>query len=61
MKLPIKFILIIMLSHFLSYYIAGFIAQLVLGAKEFHSPSSTSLIYLKDPHVITHQFIIPFA
>jgi len=57
-KKMFKFVMIVMLSHTFSYYIAGIIAQLFLGASEFYPPSINAIIYLKDPHVSSLQLLI---
>jgi hypothetical protein len=46
----IKFSLIVIVAHILTYYFAGVIAQLALGAAEFYPPSPNAISYLKDPH-----------
>jgi hypothetical protein len=46
----IKFSLIVIIAHILTYYFAGIIAQLALGAAEFYPPSPNAISYLKDPH-----------
>jgi hypothetical protein len=46
----IKFSLIVIIAHILTYYFAGIIAQLALGASEFYPPSPNAISYLKDPH-----------
>ena len=38
-----------MFSQFISYYLAGILAQVFLGANEFYPPSSNAIIYLNDP------------
>lgn len=58
MKKYIKFLVIITFTHLITYYIAGIIAQLFLGAKEFYPPSSNALPYLKDPHDLKLQLLI---
>lgn len=51
----IKFSLIVIIAHILTYYFAGIIAQLALGAAEFYPPSPNAISYLKDPHDIGLQ------
>jgi hypothetical protein len=46
----LKFTLIVLIAHIITYYIAGIIAQLVLGANEFYPPSLHAISYLRDPH-----------
>jgi hypothetical protein len=46
----LKFALIVLIAHIVTYYIAGVIAQLVLGANEFYPPSPNAISYLRDPH-----------
>lgn len=47
-----------MFSQVLTYYIAGIIAQLLLGANEFYPPSPNAIVYLRDPHVSSLQVLI---
>ena len=54
----IKFVSVITLSHFVTYYVAGVIAQVFLGAKEFYPPSPNAIVYLKDPHNPSLQMLI---
>jgi len=49
-KSLIKFSLIVIIAHILTYFFAGIIAQQVLGAAEFYPPSPNAISYLKDPH-----------
>lgn len=58
MKKYVKFVVIITLTHVITYYIAGIIAQLFLGVKEFYPPSSNAIPYLKDPHNLKLQLLI---
>jgi hypothetical protein len=53
-----KFVVVIMLAQFFSYYLAGIVAQAFLGAKEFYPPSQSALVYLKDPHIVKLQLMI---
>jgi hypothetical protein len=46
----LKFALIVLIAHIVTYFIAGIIAQLVLGANEFYPPSPHAISYLRDPH-----------
>lgn len=56
----LKFNLIIIVSQFVTYYIAGIIAQAVLGAAEFYPPSPNAIGYLEDPHDLSLQlWILP--
>jgi hypothetical protein len=50
LKSFLKFVLIVILCQVITYYIAGIIAQLVLGANEFYPPSPNAISYLRDPH-----------
>ena len=50
LKSFLKFALIVLIVHIVTYYIAGIIAQLVLGANEFYPPSPNAISYLRDPH-----------
>ncbi len=54
----IKFVSVITLSHFVTYYVAGVIAQVFLGAREFYPPSPNAIVYLKDPHNLSLQTVI---
>jgi hypothetical protein len=42
----LKFSLIVIVSQIITYYIAGIIAQVVLGASEFYPPSPNAISYL---------------
>jgi hypothetical protein len=46
----LKFALIVIVAQVVTYYFAGIIAQLVLGANQFYPPSPTAISYLRDPH-----------
>ena len=46
----LKFALIVVVAQVITYYFAGIIAQLVLGANQFYPPSPTAISYLRDPH-----------
>jgi hypothetical protein len=46
----LKFALIVLIAHIVTYLIAGIIAQLILGASEFYPPSPNAISYLRDPH-----------
>ena len=50
MKSFLKFALIVIVAQVVTYYIAGIIAQLALGASEFYPPSPNAISYLRDPH-----------
>ena len=50
LKSFLKFVLIVIVCHVITYYIAGIIAQVVLGAGEFYPPSPNAISYLRDPH-----------
>ncbi len=45
----LKFALIVVVSHVITYYIAGFIGRYVLGSSEFYPPSPQAISYLRDP------------
>jgi hypothetical protein len=45
-----KFTLIVIVGQLITYFIAGIIAQVVLGASEFYPPSPNAISYLRDPH-----------
>ena len=49
----IKFALIVAVCQLLTYFVAGMIAQGLLGASEFYPPSPHALSYLNDPHEIS--------
>ena len=46
----LKFALIVVIAQLITYFFAGVIAQLVLGANQFYPPSPTAISYLSDPH-----------
>ncbi len=48
----LKFAVIVAVCQMLTYFVAGVIAQAVLGAGEFYPPSPHGLSYLRDPHEI---------
>ena len=54
----LKFALIVIFSQLFTYYVAGIIAQLFLGASQFYPPSETAIRYLKDPHAPSLQLLI---
>ncbi len=58
LKSFLKFALIVVVGQVLTYYFAGVIAQLVLGASEFYPPSPHALSYLRDPHEISLGIIL---
>jgi len=47
-----------MFSQVFTYYLAGIVAQFLLGASEFYPPSPNAIVYLKDPHVNSLQILI---
>ena len=49
-KTFLKFGLIVIVSHLFTYFIAGIIAQVALGASQFYPPSPNAISYLRDPH-----------
>lgn len=49
LKSFLKFALVMMLAQMVTYFIAGVIAQNVLGANQFYPPSPNAISYLKDP------------
>jgi hypothetical protein len=53
-----KFLLIVIASQVITYYIAGILAQTVLGAGAFYPPSPNAISYLKDPHDPALQLLI---
>jgi hypothetical protein len=58
LKTFLKFTLIVVVSQLVTYYIAGIIAQLALGANAFYPPSPNAISYLKDPHDPALQLLI---
>ncbi len=46
----LKFALVVVVAQVVTYYIAGIIAQTVLGANQFYPPSPKAISYLRDPH-----------
>lgn len=46
----LKFTLIVIVMQVITYYFAGIIAQLLLGASQFYPPSPNAISYLRDPH-----------
>jgi hypothetical protein len=50
MKSFLKCAVIVIVSQVITYYIAGIIAQLALGANEFYPPSPNAIRYLRAPH-----------
>jgi hypothetical protein len=49
-KTFIKFTVVVVIAQVVTYFVAGVIAQNVLGANEFYPPSPNAISYLKDPH-----------
>jgi hypothetical protein len=49
LKIFIKFCLVVISVHIITYYIAGFIGRYVLGSSEFYPPSPNAISYLRDP------------
>ena len=50
LKTFLGFALIVVIAQVVTYFFAGVIAQLVLGANQFYPPSPTAISYLRDPH-----------
>ena len=48
----VKFSLIVIIAHTLTYFFIGIIAQRVLGAAAFYPPSPNTISYLKNPYDI---------
>ena len=46
----LKFAGIMVIAQMVTYFIAGVIAQQVLGANQFYPPSPNAITYLRDPH-----------
>ena len=44
-----RFVSIVIVGQIVTYFIAGILAQHVLGAADFYPPSPTALSYLRDP------------
>jgi hypothetical protein len=57
-KSILRFVLIVIVAQIISYYIAGVIAQLALGAGQFYPPSPHAISYLRDPHDPRLQLVI---
>jgi hypothetical protein len=53
LKTFIKFCLVVIAVHIITYYIAGFIGRYVLGSSEFYPPSPNAISYLRDPQNAT--------
>jgi len=49
----VKFTGIVVVAQLVTYFVAGVIAQNVLGANEFYPPSANAISYLRDPHDLT--------
>ncbi len=58
LKSFLKFALVVAVSQDITYFVAGVIAQLVLGASEFYPPSPHALDYLRDPRSISLLLIL---
>ncbi len=50
LKSFLKFALIVVIAQVVTYFIAGIIAQNLLGANQFYPPYPTAISYLRDPH-----------
>jgi hypothetical protein len=60
LKSFLKFAAIVIVAHVVTYYVAGVIAQLGLGASDFYPPSPNAISYLRDPRDPTVQaWIVP--
>ncbi len=46
----LRFALIVVIAQVITYFVAGVIAQNVLGANQFYPPSPNAISYLRDPH-----------
>jgi hypothetical protein len=57
-KQLLKFVFVVIFSQVISYYFAGIIAQVGLGASEFYPPSPNAISYLRDLHDPTLQLWI---
>jgi hypothetical protein len=57
-KSLLKFVLIVIVAQIITYYVAGIIAQLALGAGQFYPPSPHAISYLRDPHNPSLQLVI---
>ena len=49
-KAFLKFALILAVVQMVTYFVAGIIAQNILGANQFYPPSPNAISYLRDPH-----------
>jgi hypothetical protein len=49
-KTFLKFALAVIIAQVVTYFVAGVIAQNILGANEFYPPSPNAISYLRDPH-----------
>jgi hypothetical protein len=54
----LKFAGIMIIAQMVTYFIAGVIAQQVLGANQFYPPSPNAISYLRDPHGLDVQIWI---
>ncbi|MEM3536271.1 MAG: hypothetical protein QXF44_00690 [Candidatus Bathyarchaeia archaeon] len=52
------FIVGFIILHIITYYIAGIIAQVVLGAGQYYPPSPDAIGFLRDPHSSYVQSLI---
>jgi hypothetical protein len=57
-KTFLKFALIVIFAQAITYFVAGIIAQTLLGANEFYQPSPNAIRYLKDLHTISTLWIL---
>lgn len=46
----LKFALIVIVMQVITYYFAGIIAQVFLGASQYYPPSPNAISYLRNPH-----------
>jgi len=58
LKSFLKFSFIMIITQILTYFIAGIIAQTLLGANEYYPPSANAIHYLRDPHSIPLLLIL---
>ncbi len=49
----LKFSLVVVVCHVITYYTAGIIARYMLGSSEFYPPSPHAISYLRDPQNAT--------
>jgi hypothetical protein len=58
LKSFLKFALILIVTHMVTYFVAGVVSQQILGANQFYPPSPNAISYLRDPHDLGLQIWI---